>query len=107
MIDPDNKIPCGKIIPSNTLKVAGIDLTSIGTVYFEEVPEDIQEKRFVDMEKGIYKKVVIRDDQVIGAIWLGDKTNLFDIQKIVKNRINVRKFKDKLLDFDFNLKDYT
>ncbi|NHI91482.1 MAG: NAD(P)/FAD-dependent oxidoreductase [Candidatus Lokiarchaeota archaeon] len=107
MINLDEKIPCGKIIPSNTLKVAGIDLTSIGTVYFEKLPDNVEEKRFIDIEKGIYKKVVIQDNQVIGAIWLGVKTNLFDIQKIVKKRINVEKFKDKLLKPDFNLKDFT
>ena len=103
----EKKIPSGKIFPSNTLKIAGIDLTSMGTVYFEEKPEDVRELRVKDLEKGIYKKVVIRDNQVIGAIWLGDKKNVNDIMKIIKSKINVEKFKDELLKEEFSLKKYT
>ncbi len=103
----EKKMASGKIIPSNTLKVAGIDLTSIGTVYFEETPKDVTELRVKDMEKGIYKKVVIQDNQVIGAIWLGDRKNILEITKIIKNKINVEKFKDDLLKEEFDLKKYT
>ena len=102
----EKKTPSGKIIPSNTLKVAGIDLTSIGTVYYEEKPEDVMELRVKDLEKGMYKKVVIRDNQVIGAIWLGDRNNINDIMKIIKSKINIEKFKDELLKEEFDLKKY-
>ncbi len=43
------------IIPSNTLKVADIDLTSMGTVYFDHKLENIIEKRIID-EKILFIK---------------------------------------------------
>ncbi len=94
------------IVPSNTLKVADIDLTSIGTIYFEEKPENVLEYRIQDVEKGIYKKITIQDNLVIGAILLGDNTNLQDIAKLIKMKINVEEFKEEILQPDFNLKKY-
>jgi len=94
------------IIPSNTLKVADIDLTSIGTIYFEEKPENVLEYRIQDVENGIYKKITIQDNLVIGAILLGDNTNLQNIAKLIKMKINVEEFKEEILQPDFNLKKY-
>lgn len=99
----EKKEKIGEIIPSNTLKVADIDLTSVGTIYFEKKPEDVLEYRFKDSDKGIYKKIVIKDNLVIGAIMLGDTKNLPVIMRIIRQKINVEKFKEKILDPEFNL----
>jgi nitrite reductase (NADH) large subunit len=99
-----------EVVPSNTLKVTDIDLTSIGKIHFDEKPEDIIEKRIIEAEKGIYKKIVAqkKDNKLIpiGAILLGDKTNSFDIQKIIKNEIDVKDFLDEVLKPDVDLKQY-
>ncbi len=52
-----------------TLKVAGIDLVSAGDFLGGGGSEDLV---FVDTEKGVYKKCVIRNNRLTGFILLGD-----------------------------------
>jgi len=87
-------------IPSNTLKVVGLDVTSIGEVNPEE--GTCEEFRKVSEEKGIYKKVVIQDRKIIGAIWMGTKEKINDINRLILQQIDVEKWKSSLLDDDFD-----
>jgi nitrite reductase (NADH) large subunit len=90
-----------EVIPSNTLKIVGVDLTSIGRVTPEEkLPEEI---KVVDNENRIYKKIVIDENHVVGAILLGDRTNQSTIMKLIKDKIDVSAFQEKILDSDFDL----
>ncbi len=57
-------------VPSNTLKVADIDLTSIGTIRPETDDHDTIVVR--NEETACYYKAVLKSDIVVGAIVLGD-----------------------------------
>jgi nitrite reductase (NADH) large subunit len=92
------------VVPSNTLKIIGVDLTSIGRVTPEEkLPEEL---KFVDKEKRIYKKIVIDGNHLAGAILLGDRTNQTTMMKLIKEKIDVSPFKTKILDAKFDLNQY-
>jgi nitrite reductase (NADH) large subunit len=56
------------------LKVAGVDVASMGVVQPER--EDDEFVVFAEPRRGVYKSVVIRDDRVIGATLLGDVAKL-------------------------------
>jgi len=90
-------------IPSNTLKVVGVDLTSIGLVNPEE--GTAEEFRKTVEEQGIYKKIVIQEGKLAGAIWMGTKQNISEINRIILQKIGVEKWKDALMeeDFDFSV----
>ncbi len=90
-------------IPSNTLKVVGVDLTSIGLVTPEEGAAD--EFRKVIKEEGIYKKIVIQNGKLIGAIWMGTKQNINEINRIILQQIDVGKWEGALLEEDFDFSD--
>ncbi|MDD5073255.1 MAG: FAD-dependent oxidoreductase [Candidatus Omnitrophica bacterium] len=78
-----------------TLKVMGIDLTSIGTVNPEgEGYETVFRK---DAGKGIYRKCVIKDGRLVGAIVLGEKDGVAGLTRIIKDGIAVSGNKDALL----------
>ncbi len=88
---------------SNTLKVVGLDVTSIGLVNPEEgTSEEFRKER---REQGIYKKIVIQDGKVVGAIWMGTRDKVNDISRIILQKIDVGKWKNSLLedDFDFSV----
>ena len=88
---------------SNTLKVVGLDVTSIGLVNPEEgTSEEFRKER---REQGIYKKIVIQDGKVVGAIWMGTRDKVNDISRIILQKIDVGKWKNLLLedDFDFSV----
>lgn len=90
-------------IPSNTLKVVGLDVTSIGVVNPEE--GTCEEFRKIIKEKGIYKKVVIQGGKIIGAIWMGTKEKVNDVNRLILQEVDVEKWKSSLLedDFDFSI----
>ena len=90
-------------IPWNTLKVAGLYLTSIGLISAEdETQEEIREER---REEGIYKKVILQEGVVIGALWIGTKEGVDHISRAISEKKNIEKWKGSILkdDFDFSL----
>ncbi len=52
------------------LKVMGVDLASMGRVEPQDEHDEVV--LYSEPKRGIYKKLVIRDDRLIGAILLGD-----------------------------------
>ncbi len=75
------------ITPSNTLQVAGIDLTSVGITdppsgEYETVVE-------ADDEKGTYFKLVMKDHVAVGGISLGDRRVAMRIRGLVNKKMDV------------------
>jgi len=87
-------------IPSNTLKIVGIDLTSMGLVNPER--SQYEEVKKIDKEKGVYKKIVLEQGKIVGAIILGDRKGVTSIKKLMDQEIDVTKYKDFLLEEDFD-----
>lgn len=52
------------------LKVMGIELTAMGLAEPEETRDEVVQ--FLDARRGVYKKLIIRDGALAGAIFLGD-----------------------------------
>jgi len=88
-------------LPSTTLKVAGAELTSLG----ESVVEDgATELRHVDRAAGHYRKLVLRDGRLVGAILLNDKQRVRPITQLIDRGVDVSEHAKRLLDDDFDLK---
>ncbi len=89
-------------IPANTLKVAGLFLTSAGLISPEGEGFEVLSK--LDKENGLYKKLVLKDGQLVGAIWLGGKKGSQEITRLVQTQKNPGPYKSDLLadDFDFS-----
>ncbi|MGQ9721186.1 MAG: NAD(P)/FAD-dependent oxidoreductase [Candidatus Jordarchaeum sp.] len=89
-------------VAMNSLKVVGIDLTSIGLVNPET--EEYEQIRKIDADKCQYKKIVVKDDKVVGSIIIGERKSVKPISDIIKEGVNVEKIKHELLKEDFDLK---
>ncbi len=87
-------------VPSNTLKVVGLDLTAIGDVNPED--ETCEEIRRINKKDGIYKKIVVQNGKLVGAIWMGTRENVNEINRLIIQKIDVEKWKQFLLDEDFD-----
>lgn len=89
-------------VPSNTLKVMGIYVTSAGLA----VPqgEGFEELRREDPERGLYKKIVLQSGRLVGAIWMGTREGADQIVRASAQRADVSKWKEALLTdgFDFS-----
>ncbi len=92
-------------IPSNTLKVSGFDLTSIGVVRSAHEPPEpgFDEIRAISPDGKVYKKFVLKDGRMIGAILLGTKKEAVKVSKLIKESAPVDSFRDRLSDpsYDF------
>ncbi len=89
-------------IMSNMLKVAGIDLLSIGKID----PED-ENFRFAsqgDMNRGLYKKVILKEEKFAGFITIGvKKQKALKMKKMVENQESIKS--DILKYVEFNEKE--
>lgn len=89
------------IVPSTTLKVSGIDLSSAGDVN----PEDSAalQLRLADPAAGTYKKLVLRDGKLVGAIVLGQRQDVRTLDQLMARGIDLSAHVDRLLDPEFEL----
>jgi len=91
------------IVPSTTLKVTGIDLTSIGQV----TPEGAGFGQVIQQDEtaGVYKKLVIQNGIVVGAILLGDRLSIRLVNTLIEKQVDVTGYEDRLLDSGFKVED--
>ena len=69
----------------NIIKIHGFDLCSMG---IPECPDDVnyEEIIFIDRSKRYYKKCIIHQDRLVGAILIGDKTELQEFKELIANK---------------------
>jgi nitrite reductase (NADH) large subunit len=77
---------------ANTLKVAGVDLASAG-----DIDADDKLKSRVVSREGVYRKVVIAENQIKGCIMLGDTKGFTKMIKIMSEGQDVSEIEDRLL----------
>lgn len=68
-------------IPSHSITVAGIEVVAYGEI---DVDCTLPSLVYKDREKGIYKKIVLRDDCVAGCILCGDTTGKKEVISAVQ-----------------------
>jgi ferredoxin-nitrate reductase len=72
----------------NILKMEGLNLCSLGMV---ETPNDptFEEILFIDKSKRFYKKCIIKNDRLVGAILIGDKSEFLEFRDLIFNKIEL------------------
>jgi nitrite reductase (NADH) large subunit len=89
-------------VPSTTLKIVGINLTCLGESTADG--EGFEVVRRTDRERGIYRKVALRDGKIVGAILLGDLGAVRPIQQLISSQRYVAAYAGRLLDKDLDLR---
>lgn len=80
--------------PANTLQIAGIDLTSIGNVNPEGPHYDVFTK--IDHRHGIYTKLILDQNVLIGAIVVGAPTAARQIRRLMHTSVTSKIIHDLL-----------
>lgn len=81
-------------VTSTKLKVTGIDLFSAGNF---QGTDDSENLIFQDASKGIYKKIVIENDKIIGSVLYGDTLDGSWYFQLMKDENNIADMRDRLL----------
>ena len=76
-------------IAATRLKVVDESVFSMGAVTEEEMRPNYDEEIYEDISKGIYRKLVIKNRQLVGAVALGDWGELGRVQDAVRNERRV------------------
>jgi NAD(P)H-nitrite reductase large subunit len=84
----------------NSLNYFGIDITSAG---MPTAPNNSGYETISKQEGNIYKKVILKDDLIIGMIFVGNIEKSGIIFGLMRDRVNVESFKQSLLADDFGL----
>jgi ferredoxin-nitrate reductase len=84
-------------VPMNILKFHDLSLCSIG---ISEIPANGQgydEILFIDKSMRYYKKCIVRDDRLVGAVMIGDKSEFAEFKALIESNIELSERRMQLL----------
>ncbi len=86
----------------SSLKYFSLPIIAVGTTN----PEDISSYESLvksNPEKSVYKKILIKDDAIVGFIFLGEIEKAGILFRLLKEHVDVSAIKDSLLSEDFGI----
>ena len=81
----------------NILKFEDLDLCSIGNIDIPKDDPSYEEVIFMDVGKRFYKKCIIKNDWLVGAILMGDKSEFADFKRLIEEKIELSERREELL----------
>ncbi|UAY54717.1 nitrate reductase [Arachidicoccus terrestris] len=84
-------------LPMNLLKVHGIQVCSVGIADAPKGDTSFEEVIFIDRSKRYYKKCIVHQDRLVGAILIGDKTEFLEFKSLIENKTELSEKRLQLL----------
>ena len=81
----------------------GVPIISVGLTTLDEGTEGFETLILHNKEKNVYRKIVLKDETIVGMTLVGDVESAGTIFNLMKNRINVERFKQRLIADDYSL----
>ena len=81
----------------NILKLEDINLCSIGEIEVPENDDSYEEIVFSDLGKRYYKKCIVKNDLLVGAILMGDKNEFAEFKTMIESKIELSDKRNTLL----------
>ncbi len=81
----------------NILKFENLDLCSIGMVNIPTKDDSYEEIILMDVSKRFYKKCIVKDDTLKGAILMGDKNEFAEFKRLIEEEIELSEKRNELL----------
>lgn len=89
--------------PMNSIEVCGVPTISVGITVPPQDDETYEVIDSYDREALIYKKMVLHHNRLVGAIFVGDIDRAGIYTGLIRDRVDVRPFKEHLLSGSFGL----
>ncbi|HYH54977.1 MAG TPA: FAD-dependent oxidoreductase, partial [Anseongella sp.] len=84
-------------LPMNILKFSDLDLCSLGIPEIPANAEGYEEILFIDKSQRYYKKCIIKDDRLVGAILMGDKSEFAEFRSLIESKLELSEKRKALL----------
>ncbi len=81
----------------NILKFNNLNLCSIGDIEVPENDNSYEEIIFTDISKRYYKRCIVKDDLLIGAVLMGDKNEFAEFKGMIESKIEMSDKRNTLL----------
>lgn len=81
----------------NILKFENLDLCSLGMVNAPANDPSYEEIILMDVSKRFYKKCIVKDDTLKGAILMGDKNEFAEFKRLIEDEIELSEKRNELL----------
>ncbi len=81
----------------NILKFSDLDLCSIGLPVVPSGEKGYEEILFIDKSQQYYKKCIIKDDRLVGAILMGDKNEFAEFKSLIESKMELSDLRKQLL----------
>ncbi|HMB64349.1 MAG TPA: molybdopterin-dependent oxidoreductase [Eudoraea sp.] len=81
----------------NILKFENLDLCSLGMVNAPADDPSYEEIILMDVSKRFYKKCIVKDDTLKGAILMGDKNEFAEFKRLIEDEIELSEKRNELL----------
>jgi ferredoxin-nitrate reductase len=88
----------------NILKFNDLNLCSFGEISVPDNDPSYEEIIFTDISKRYYKKCIVKDDLLIGAVLVGDKNEFAEFKTLIESKIEMSDKRDTLLRGSSNAK---
>lgn len=85
----------------NAVDICGLPTISVGITSPED--DDYEILSVLEEEQPVYKKLLLRNERIVGAIFIGQIDRAGIITGLIRDRVEVTTFKDVLLSDEFGL----
>jgi len=89
----------------NSLEFFGLPVISLGIYKVKDEGASFEEVKVCDTKAGLYKRLIIKNNILVGAILVGDIKNSGIFLRLIRERINLSPFKERLLHENFGYPD--
>jgi len=89
----------------NSIEFFGLATVSLGIYKREKGDTAFEELKKSDTKSGVYKKLILKDNLLLGAILVGDIKASGVFLRLIREKIDVSTIKDKLLGENFGFPD--
>jgi len=97
-ISPEDEVPVYyEETFATKLKVSGIDVHSMGIINAEEAERECETLEFNDFERSVYKKILISDHKVVGAVLYGDVADSQWYFELLQQERNIEDIRQELI----------
>ncbi|MEJ2271245.1 MAG: FAD-dependent oxidoreductase, partial [Candidatus Bathyarchaeota archaeon] len=86
----------------SSLKYFELPIIAVGNINPENIT-DYEELIYLKPEKTIYKKILLKNNVIVGFIFLGEIEKAGILFRLLKNHVDVAEIKDNLLSEDFGI----
>jgi len=81
----------------NILKMHSLELCSLGLAELPPNDETYEEITFIDKAKRYYKKCIVHNDRLVGAILIGDKSEFLEFRNLIESKMELSEKRLQLL----------